>query len=79
VVLLATISKAGTIENVRVASGPEELLVCAIDAVRQWKYSPYLLNGEPTEAHTMISITFTLDGSVKSQGQGVGADSGTPQ
>jgi protein TonB len=32
----------------------------AIDAVRQWKYSPYLLNGEPTEVDTIINVNFAL-------------------
>jgi TonB family protein len=60
VVLHATISKAGTIENVQVLSGPPILMVSAIDAVRQWKYKPYLLNGEPTEVETTINIRYSL-------------------
>jgi protein TonB len=35
----------------------------ALDAVKQWKYKPYLLNGEPTEVDTTITVNFTLNGS----------------
>lgn len=60
VVLHAIISKAGTVDNVAVVSGPPALMVSAIDAVRQWKYKPYLLNGEPTAVETTININYTL-------------------
>lgn len=60
VVLQATISKAGTIENLRVASGPAMLQQAAIEAVRNWLYRPYLLNGEPVEVETAINVNFTL-------------------
>lgn len=60
VVLQATISKTGTIENVRVVSGPIMLQRAAVDAVRQWRYRPYLLNGEPVEVETTVNVQFTL-------------------
>jgi protein TonB len=60
VVLEATISKAGTIENLRVISGPPMLQQAAIDAVRSWRYKPYLLNGEPVEVQTTVNINFRL-------------------
>ena len=60
VVLQATISKTGTIENVRAVSGPIMLQRAAIDAVRQWRYRPYLLNGEPVEVETTVNVQFTL-------------------
>jgi len=58
--LRAIISKAGTIENLVVVSGPPTLVKSAIDAVRQWRYRPYLLNGEPIEVETEITINFVL-------------------
>jgi periplasmic protein TonB len=60
VVLLATISKYGTIENLRVASGPALLQQAAIDAVKTWRYRPYLLNGEPVEVETTVNVVFSL-------------------
>jgi protein TonB len=60
VVLEATISKTGTIENLRVASGPPILRQAAIDAVQNWRYRPYLLDGEPVEVETTINVIFTL-------------------
>ncbi len=60
VVLQATISKTGTIENLHVASGPEMLRQAALDAVKQWRYRPYLLNGEPVEVETTVNVEFTL-------------------
>jgi protein TonB len=60
VVLTATISKTGTIENLRAASGPAILQQAALDAVRTWRYRPYLLNGQPVEVETTVNVTFTL-------------------
>jgi TonB family protein len=62
VVLRAVISKTGTIEDLKVVSGPVELTASAIDAVKQWKYLPYLLNGEPVEVDTTITVNYTLMG-----------------
>ncbi len=61
VVLQATISKNGTIENLRVLSGPAMLQRDAIDAVRQWRYRPYLLNGEPVDVETTVNVVFKMD------------------
>jgi protein TonB len=60
VVLQATISKAGTIENLRVASGPPMLQQAALDAVKTWLYRPYLLDGQPVEVETTVNVIFTL-------------------
>ena len=60
VVLRATISKTGTIENLRVVSGLALLQQAALDAVQQWRYRPYLLNGEPVEVETTVNVDFTL-------------------
>ncbi len=62
VVLDAVISKDGNVENLRIVSGPQELQQSAIDAVRQWKYKPYLLNGDPVEVLTTINIVYSLKG-----------------
>jgi protein TonB len=62
VVLNAVISKNGTIENLRVMSGHPMLVTSALDAVKQWKYKPYVLNGEPVEVETTITVKFTLAG-----------------
>jgi len=60
VVLLAVISKDGRVQDVRVESGLPILAQAAIDAVKQWRYRPYLLNGEPVEVDSRITINFTL-------------------
>jgi len=61
--LHAIISKDGTIENLVVESGPPMLVAAAINAVRQWRYRPYLLNHEPVEVETEITVNFVLGGS----------------
>jgi protein TonB len=58
--LLATISKDGDISQVKVLSGDHQLSRAAVDAVKRWKYQPYLLNGEPVEIETQITINFKL-------------------
>ena len=60
-VLQATISKIGTIENLRAAGGPAMLQQAALDAVKTWRYRPYLLNGQPVEVETTVNVVFTLD------------------
>jgi len=60
VVLLAVIGKDGSVQNVRVESGLPVLAQAAIDAVKQWRYKPYLLNGEPIEVDSQITINFAL-------------------
>jgi protein TonB len=60
VVLAATISKAGAIENLRVLSGPPMLIRAAEEAVQTWRYRPYLLNGEPVAVETTIHVIFHL-------------------
>ncbi len=58
--LRATISKTGDIVDLRAECGPELLKQASLEAVRQWRYRPYLLNGEPVEVETTIVVTFTL-------------------
>jgi periplasmic protein TonB len=60
VVLMAAIGKDGSVQDVQVVSGLPLLTQAAIDAVKQWRYKPYLLNGEPVEIDSRITINFTL-------------------
>jgi protein TonB len=62
VLLSAIISKDGTIENLQVIKGHPLLVPAAIDAVKQWRYRPYILNHEPVEVETQIAVNFTLSG-----------------
>lgn len=61
VVLAATISKEGTIENLHVLSGHPLLTQSAMDAVKTWRYRPYLLNGQPVEVETTINVVFSMN------------------
>jgi protein TonB len=63
VVLEATISKNGTIASVKAVSGPEMLRQAAVDAVRSWRYKPYLLDNQPIEMQTTVNVVFSLGGS----------------
>ncbi len=58
--LMATISKEGAVTGVRVLSGDLMLAKSAVEAVQRWKYHPYLLNGEPVEIETQITVNFRL-------------------
>ncbi|HUA14059.1 MAG TPA: energy transducer TonB [Verrucomicrobiae bacterium] len=60
VVLTAVISTTGQIENLQLISGHPMLVQEAINAVRQWRYKPYLLNGQPVEVETTITVIFSL-------------------
>jgi len=61
VILQATISASGTIDNLRAVSGPPILQQAAMDAVRNWRYRPYLLNGQPVEVETTINVIFSMN------------------
>jgi periplasmic protein TonB len=61
VVLKAMISKQGTIENLQLLSGHPMLAPAAIEAVQQWRYRPYVLNNEPVEVETQITVNFALN------------------
>jgi protein TonB len=58
--LLATISKNGDISAVKILKGDAQLAHAAVEAVKQWKYKPYLLNGEPVEIQTQVTVKFKL-------------------
>jgi protein TonB len=62
VVIDAIISRAGSIESAHVLSGPPMLQAAALAAVRQARYRPFLLNGQPTEVQTTITINFRMGG-----------------
>jgi periplasmic protein TonB len=61
VVLAALISKDGTIENLRVIAGRPMLVGSAVEAVSKWRYRPYILNSEPVEVETQITVNFLLE------------------
>jgi protein TonB len=60
VILQAIISRDGVIEQLQLISGHPLLAPAAIDAVRQWRFRPYILNGQPIEVETEITVNFTL-------------------
>lgn len=60
VVLHAVIGKEGKIKDLQVVSGPALLAQAARDAVNQWRYRPYILNGEPIEVDTQVTVSFVL-------------------
>jgi periplasmic protein TonB len=62
VVLQAVIGKDGIVHDLHVVSGHPMLVPAAIEAVKQWRYRPYLLNNEPVEVDTQINVNFTLSG-----------------
>ena len=62
VILHAIIAKDGTVQELQYISGPPLLMRAAMDAVHQWRYKPTLLNGDPVEVDTTISVVFTLGG-----------------
>jgi hypothetical protein len=59
---LHEISKDGAIQNLFLISGHPMLVPAAIEAVKQWRYRPYFLNGEPVAVETQITVNFTLSG-----------------
>jgi len=60
VVLVATISVSGTVEELCVSQGPEMLRQAGFDAVKAWKYKPFEVNGQPVEVKTQMNVDFTL-------------------
>jgi protein TonB len=60
VILHAIISKDGSIQELQYVSGPPLLMKAAMDAVKEWRYKPTMLNGEPVEVDTTIDVVFTL-------------------
>ena len=60
VTLNAMIGKDGSVENLKAISGPSALQGSALDAVKDWKYQPFLLNGNPVAVETQIKVMYTL-------------------
>lgn len=60
VVMSAVITKSGAIGDLHVVSGPPMLRQAALDAVKQWRYRPYMLNNQPVEVETTVSVVFNL-------------------
>jgi len=60
VVLKAKITRNGTLQDLQVVSGPKILGAAAMDAARNWRYKPYMLNNQPIEVDTSISMVFSL-------------------
>jgi protein TonB len=58
--LQATINKEGNISNLKTISGDAILARAAAEAVKQWRYKPYYLNGEPVDIETQITVNFKL-------------------
>lgn len=61
VVLRAVIGRDGAVKEVQAVSGPQMLIYPAETAVKQWQYRPYLLNGQPAEVETIVTVNFALD------------------
>jgi protein TonB len=59
-VLSAVIDTNGQIQNLQLVSGHPMLVPAALKAVKEWRYKPYLLNGQPVEVETTITVIFTL-------------------
>jgi TonB family protein len=62
VILKVVISKAGDVQSLQLSSGHPILAPAAIEAVKQWKYQPFVVNGEPVEVETTVQVNFTLAG-----------------
>jgi protein TonB len=60
VLLQLTISETGSVESLQVLRGPIALRQAAIDAVKSWRFKPYIVNSEPTAADTKVSVLFKL-------------------
>jgi protein TonB len=60
IILHAIIAKDGTVQALEYVSGPPLLMKAAMDAVRDWRYTPTQLNGDPVEVDTTISVVFSL-------------------
>ena len=60
VILRAVISQTGDIGELQLISGPDLLVPSAMEAVKQWKYRPFLLQGQPVEIDTQITVNYTL-------------------
>jgi protein TonB len=65
VVLRAIVSREGTVRDLQVVSAAKSLEQCSLEAVRQWRYRPYLVDGVPKEVETMVVLSLQFPGAVK--------------
>jgi TonB family protein len=79
VILQLQIDKAGGVQNVQLFSGHPMLAPAAIEAVKQWKYTPYLLNGDPIAMETKARVNFTLSDEPEVRGIVGDAPGGLPE
>src|ERR1700722_293519 len=79
VILRVQISKSGNVENIQLVSGHSMLAPAAIEAVKQWEYKPYLLNGEPVDVETRVTLNFTIAGNPPADGVGGDMPGGIPR
>src|SRR5208282_4020168 len=68
VILIVVVNSSGDVENLAPITGPPMLVEAATEAVKQWKYRPYLLNGEAVEVQTTVRINFALSGDDDARG-----------
>jgi protein TonB len=61
VVITAQVDARGGVTDIKAVSGPAALRQAAIDAVRQWKYSPALIDGKPASAQVTVDVQFRLN------------------
>ena len=78
VVLRVHISKSGDVTDVHLISGHPMLAPAAIEAVKQWKYRPFLLNGDPVDVETQVTVNFTLSDKPPADGVAGDAPGGIP-
>ena len=78
VILEVVINKSGDVESTQLFSGHPMLAPAAIEAVKQWQYKPYLLNGEPVEVETRVTVNFTLADTPPAKGVVRDAPGGVP-
>jgi TonB family protein len=78
VILKVVINKSGDVESTQLFSGHPMLAPAAIEAVKQWEYKPYLLNGEPVEVETRVTVNFTLADTPPAKGVVGDAPGGVP-
>jgi protein TonB len=73
VVLRTVIDKTGEVFSVNALSGPPLLESAAVEAVKQWQYRPYSMNGQPVDVETTVEVVFALDGSLPISGRRAGS------
>ena len=78
VILKVVINQSGDVESAQLISGHPLLAPAAIEAVKQWAYKPYLLNGEPVEVETRVTVNFTLADTPPAKGVAGDAPGGVP-